>query len=41
MIDYFERAYFYYTRSKNKPKAEAIMKLFMLIKTEAKEEGTD
>lgn len=32
MIYYFERAYYYYTRTKNKPKADQIMKLFMLIR---------
>lgn len=41
MIDYFERAYYYYTRANNKPKADQIMKLFMLIRKEAKEESSD
>lgn len=41
MIDYFERAYFYYTRTKNKPKADQIMKLFMVIRKEAAEDGAD
>lgn len=36
MVEYFERAYYFYMRNKNKPKADDIMKLFMLIRKEAK-----
>jgi hypothetical protein len=41
MIDYFEKAYFYYQRNGFKAKAEKIMELFLVIKQEAKEEGAD
>lgn len=31
-MDYFEKAYFFYYRIQDKPKAEKIMKLFLLIR---------
>lgn len=41
MMDYFEKAYFYYIRAQNKVKAEAIIKLFTLIRSESKQEGSE
>lgn len=40
MMDYFEKAYFFYQRTQDFVKAEAIMKLFMLIRAESKQEGS-
>ena len=39
MVDYFEKAFFFYMRNNMKEKAEIIMKLFMTIRQESKEEG--
>lgn len=41
MMDYFEKAYFFYERTLNKPKADNILKLFMTIRTESKQEGSE
>lgn len=41
MMDYFEKAYFFYQRAQNRPRADAILKLFMTIRAESKLEGSE
>jgi len=39
MMDYFEKAYYFYVRNQDHVRAETMLRLFISIRKEAKQEG--